>query len=136
MLQPINYLIRQIESLQNQMYDEFHEIVEARPIQSWALVLPISVLDIGSDIIKSPLYVINSLGKAAIEMFGALWSSRCTLKKSVRLLEGAAINLIGIPVHLVFAPIKITLQVLAIIRDPIGVRPFDFNCFLSRDVWA
>jgi hypothetical protein len=118
------------------MYNQFHEIVEERPIQSWALVLPISVLDIGSDIIKSPLFVINCLGLAAIEMFGALWSSEYTLKHSVRLLEGAAATLIDIPIKLVFAPIKITLQVLAIIRDPIDVRPFDSTCFFITDAWA
>ena len=131
MLRPINYLIRQIESLQEQMYDEFYKIVEERPIQSWALVLPISVVDIGSDIIKSPLFVINGLGLAAIEMFGALWSSEYTLKHSVRMLEAAAANLIDIPIQLVFAPIKITLQVLAIIRNAGCVKPFNSEHFLS-----
>lgn len=106
------------------MYYQFHKIAEKRPIQSLALVLPISVLDIGSDIIKPSLFVIDRLGKAAIEMFSALWSSELTLKNSVQLLEYAAFDLILIPVALVFAPIRVAIQVVAIIRDPIHVRPF------------
>lgn len=124
MFTPINYLICNLNSLQDQMYYQFHKIAEKRPIQSLALVLPISVLDIGSDIIKPSLFVIDRLGKAAIEMFSALWSSELTLKNSVQLLEYAAFDLILIPVALVFAPIRVAIQVVAIIRDPIHVRPF------------
>lgn len=129
MLRLTNHGIDYIQSFQTNVYTRLNNIAEDRPMQACLWSIPISVLDIGSEIIKNPLWVIDALGLAAIEMFGALLGSQHTLNKSVQLLERATIILIAIPVQLVFAPIKITFQVVAIIRNPTDVEPFSSKNF-------
>jgi hypothetical protein len=129
MLRPINHAIDDIQSFQTNMYQTFSQITADRPMQARLWSIPIAMLDIGLDILKTPLLVIDCLARAAIAMFSALWSSGRTLRDSIALIEAAACTVLAIPVQLLLSPIRVTIQVVAIIRNPAEVyryNPVDF----------
>ena len=109
-------------NLQNTIYCELNVFSKSNKIAGRFCSIPISLLDVGLETLKTPLSAIEFVAMAAINLIGAAFSTEYTLKDAL-LLTGRALDRIAtIPTKLVMAPIKIAFQLFAIIINPEKVQ--------------
>ena len=108
--------------LQNNIYSKLNTFSKSNKIAGRFCSIPISLLDVGLETLKTPLSAIEFVAMAAINLIGAAFSTEYTLKDAL-LLTGRALDRIAtIPTKLVMAPIKIAFQLFAIIINPEKVQ--------------
>ncbi|NDE83089.1 MAG: hypothetical protein EB051_05715 [Chlamydiia bacterium] len=82
------------------------------------LAIPVSILDITTQFMKTPLHAIESAAMAVINLIGASFSNRYTLEDAAVSMEMAIKCSLEIPVRLFFTPFKIMAQFFRIIINP------------------
>ena len=118
--------------LQDEIYYKLNTFSKSNKIAGRFCSIPISILDVGLETLKIPLSAIENIARAAINLIGAAFSTKYTLKNALLHAE-LAVGLIALtPAKLVLAPINIVFQLFAIIINPEKVRSIAHLYFESE----
>jgi hypothetical protein len=117
-----NFIFTETIKLKEQLYDNLNNFSQSNKTLGRFCSIPVSILDVGLDICSTPLSVIEYAAMAAINLVGAVFSKKCTLKDSLAYTEYTLRATVNIPVTIVIAPIKLIFQFFAIIIDPEKVK--------------
>ena len=113
--------------LQGKLYSKLNNFSRSNEILGRLCSIPVSILDVALDTLKTPLSAIEYLAMAAINLIGALFSKKYTLKDALANTEWTFAAIANTPVKLFMAPIKIVFQFFAILIHPEKVEPIDYN---------
>ncbi len=140
------FVTKQITNLQETLYAALNGLSQTHKTLGRFCSVPVSILDVGLDTLKSPLGVIEYVAMTAINLIGAAffknvklkdvlaytnWTSndffcseeaRFTLKDVLVSTEHTLIAAANLPVKLVVAAPKIIFQFFAIIINPEKVQ--------------
>jgi hypothetical protein len=97
--------------------------------------IPVSILDVAIDTLKHTLIGIERIASAAIHLIGAAFYKDYSLKESLRLIEDALGSAVHTPVALALAPLKIIVQLFAIIIDPEEVNSINSLTTFKESRW-
>jgi len=112
--------------LQNKGYKQFNTFSKSNKIGAHVCSLPVSIADIGSDILSTFLHSIEQIVMTAINLLGAAFasSSGYSLIDALYCTEEAATSIVKLPILMALAPFKILLQVYYINK---AHSPISFN---------
>jgi hypothetical protein len=98
------------------------------PLLGLLAVLPVAILDVSIETIKTPLKAIEQLALAAINLIGAAFSHNCTLRGADYSLTKGLYCLADTPVAILLAPLRLVQQLEQIFsREYVPVK----NCYLK-----
>jgi len=118
-----------IAKMQNDMYFSVNKFSREDKCQKFfgrLSSIPVSVLDVALETIKTPLQIIECLAFAVINAFGALYSSRCNLKDALLNTEGMFSRVACLPVVAALASLKIIYQLFAIAFEPTTIGSINY----------
>lgn len=124
-----SFLVREVTvSLQDGLYDKLNKFSRSHAILGRFCAVPVSLLDVGLETLRTPLSAIHCVAMAAINLIGAAFSEKFTLKDVIFFVEGALGNALHTPIALAMAPIKLIFQFSVIIINPEKVNSINpFN---------
>lgn len=108
----------QINTYQEHTYDILNNLSTNHPTSRRILALPVAILDVTAQVMKTPLHAIESAAMAVINLIGAGFSNQYTLEHAAVSIEMAIQCSLQTPVRLLFTPFKIMSQFFRIIIDP------------------
>lgn len=112
--------------LQNGIYSEVNALSKNKPTFGRLTSIPVALLDVVIETMKTPLKVIETAALAIINFFGAVFSSRCTLKDFLYNIDSGLRHLSAIPVASFMAPFKLLYQFFAIAIHPRTVSSINY----------
>ncbi|MCX6987432.1 MAG: hypothetical protein NT065_04670 [Chlamydiae bacterium] len=108
----------QINTYQEHTYDMLNNLSTNHRNIRGLLALPVAILDVATQFMKTPLHAIESAAMAVINLIGASFSNRYTLADALISMEMAIKYSLQTPVCLLFTPFKIMAQFFRITTDP------------------
>ncbi len=102
--------------LQDDMYEQV--LNRCSPAEGRLCSLPVSVADVVLETLKTPLQVIESVAYFAINLLGAAFFKRYSLRDAMLNVEDALSSALRIPVVLVLMIPKLIYQLCANLYDP------------------
>lgn len=99
---------------QNAMYMSFNEGAEESPCAARIVAIPVAIADALLQGLKIPLTIIERVAFALINLFGAAFSTKCTVKDALQHFEGMLIQ----PVRAVVLPFKLIYKIIANLYNP------------------
>lgn len=106
------------DAMQFSIYKDFNAFGGKSPVLSRVLALPVAVLDVAIDTFKTYLSAIEHVALAVINLIGAVFSKKYTLKDALVSAELALISSAMVPVKSMLAMPKIIFQCIAILIHP------------------
>ncbi len=100
---------------------EKHYEIFGKPLNR-LFALPVAVIDIATDFAEGVVRIIQHVALAVFNILGALFSEKFSLKDAVSSLEAAVLITLWLPVKILFAPVKIALETLYILKDPVAAK--------------
>lgn len=132
----LNLASKYVDRTQNRIYSNLNDISKSNKMAGRLCAIPISILDVGLDSLRTILTAIECVAMAAINLVGAAFSDEYTLKHALAHTELTITSSMLIPVKLIMAPIKIVFQFFAIMIDPETVQPIDYAKPTFKRVWV
>lgn len=121
------YFIPEITTrLQENLYVKLNKFSQKNKTSGRLLSIPVSILDVAIDTLRTPLSTIEFVAMLAINTIGASFSKEYELKDSLICIEFALCSFVETPIKLAVAPLKIFFQFFAIIIDPTKVQSINF----------
>jgi len=119
-------VLKTVTDLQDGIYSKLNNFSQSNKIAGRFFSIPISILDVVLDTLKTPLAAIEFVAMVAINLIGAAFSNKYTLKDALAHTEWALTGIACTPVKLVMAPIKIAFQFFAILVNPEKVQSINY----------
>lgn len=116
------YVYRKTTQLQDYMYSELNTFSRSNKVLGRLCSVPVSVLDVAIETLRTPLQVIENVALFAFNLIGAAFSKECSLKDALQCAEWAVVGVLHTPVAVAFAPLKVIYQLFAIIIDPVEIK--------------
>lgn len=120
-----------IINLQNDLYKKLNTFSITSPNLGRFYAIPLSIVDTVLDVAKPILSSIEYLAMTIINLIGAMFSDKFTLKHSLLSAERTLGVVVHIPVALVVCPLKLIFQLFAGVIDPATVKsihhPFTYD---------
>ena len=116
-----------ISKLQDNLYAKINSFSETNKILGHLSAIPVALLDVALDTLKTPLGGIECIALAAINLIGAAFSKKFTIKDALASTQFALGCTANIPVALMMAPIKMIFQASAIAINPRKVQSINYN---------
>lgn len=107
-----------------------NDFSERHPVAGRLLSIPISLIDVTLELVKSPILVVDSVANAILCLVDPRERTPANAKKALNHAEIALKEVWSIPITVLVAPIKFVLQTGAILRDPTtvsSIRRTDFD---------
>lgn len=103
-----------VTQTQDKLYENFNQFYG--PV-GYLASIPVALLDVTLDVLRLPLITIERLALMAINLVGAAFSSRCSLRDSLFYFDRCLRGIFLIPCKLIMAPIKLICQIFINITD-------------------
>jgi len=120
------FVLQKTAGLQDSLYSGLNNFSQTNKILGRFCSITVSILDVALDTLKSPLNAIEHVAMAAINLIGAVFSTKFSLKDALASTEFALGSAVNTPVKLVVAPFKIIFQLFAIIINPEKVQSINW----------
>lgn len=111
-----------VEKSISKLQDPFYSGINKHEVIGRLISIPVSILDVTLETIKTPLKIIECLVLAIINLLGAAFSDKFTLKDALYNTERMLFNTLGIPVVVVMVPLKLLYQLFSIVIDLENVK--------------
>ncbi|MDF2549343.1 MAG: hypothetical protein K0S07_410 [Chlamydiales bacterium] len=121
-----NLISESFTGLQDKLYDKLNEFSHSHKILGRMCSVPVSVLDVTLDTVKMPVRIIECVAMAAINLIGAAFFDKYTLKDALAHTDWALGVTANIPVKVVMMPLKIAFQFFAILINPEKVQSINY----------
>lgn len=113
-------------NLQDGLYLKLNNLSQSNKILGCFCSIPVAILDVALDTLKTPLWMIECVAMAAINLVGVAFSNKYTLKDALAHTEWALICAADIPVKLFLAPVKVVFQFIVIIINPKDAQSINY----------
>lgn len=121
---------------QEKMFLKFNAFSQLHPVLGRFCAVPLSVADVGLDVLKSPLNIIEKVALTAINLFGAAFSAKCSTRDTLLNLEWLLVEIASFPVAIAMAPLKLIYQIFAISINPQQVKSINFSTQFTNPFFA
>ncbi len=122
-----NFIQDKTTELQNNLYSQLNKFSQTNKTLGRFCSIPVSILDVALDTLRSPLHAIEQVAMVAINLIGAVFSTEYSLRDALFSTESALASAVNTPVKLAMAPFKIIFQLFAIIINPEKVHPLNYQ---------
>jgi hypothetical protein len=133
----MNPVISQVREWQNSLCSEVVSFSHKHENLARLASIPVSVLDVALDTVALPLKAIQELAIAIINLLGAAFATRYTIRNALFGLQYGLGSAALFSVSVAMAPLKIFYQLVSIAAAPgsaksIHKKEVDFSSYLSR----
>lgn len=115
----------QTRCLKNKLYKKLHDVSKNHSIVGRLSAVPVAIVDVALSTLRLPFAAIEQVALAVINLFGAAFSLKYTLKHALFYTKSAFSGIASAPVHIAMAPVNIIYQIFAIVINPHKVCPID-----------
>ncbi len=120
-------VLHNVTLAQRDIYCYFNNFCLARPLLGRLVSIPVLIIDVGLDTFKTPASAIEYLVEIPINLIGALFSNKCSLKKVVLYADLAFSKIAETLINFAIAPIKMVFQFSAIQIHPEKVLSINYH---------
>lgn len=119
------YVEAYISKAQEALYTKLKDTSWTQPCLGRIAGVPVALIDITLETLKSPLQIIEGLALAIINLLGGLFHDNCTIKGFLLGMERAFTFAGHTPVAIVLAPFKFTHQAVSNVYAPRKSVPYN-----------
>lgn len=113
--------------IQDNLYKNLNSFSTSHPILGKVAAIPVSILDVAVETLKTPLRVIEEVALVILNLLGALFSEKYTIKDALANFEWSLRDSASVPVVVAIMPIKLIFQLIASIFDPARVLSINYR---------
>ena len=97
---------------QNQLINYQNEYAKNRSVLGRVSVIPVALFDVALQTLKTPLWAIERIVVAAMNLVGILFHQNCNLRDSLVCIQGAGELLVSLAVVIPFVPVTLSIRSL------------------------
>jgi hypothetical protein len=107
---------------QHKLYALENNFAKDHPVLGRVTAIPTAAVDVILQTLKVPLAVIENIALTVINLVGALFSNKFSVKEAIFCLESAGTALLRLAVVIPLAPVKLIYQLFETIIDPVNTK--------------